>query len=75
MTIENNETNRGKLAQAVVEDADLDALCDMAIEACYSLYEQDEGKFQEDWESTFGDKQLPEKPCQDGSIAIQIERG
>jgi hypothetical protein len=69
MMIENNDANRGKLAQAVVEEADIDALCDMAIETCYGLYERDGDKFQEDWKSMFGDKQLPEKPCQDGSIA------
>jgi hypothetical protein len=57
MPIENNDANRSKLAQVVVENADLDALCDMAIEACYGLYEQDEGKFQEDWESEFGSQQ------------------
>jgi hypothetical protein len=69
--VENNAVNRAKLAQTVVEEADYDALWEMAINACIELYERDEGKFQEDWEAAFGDKdeQLPEKPCDDGSIA------
>ena len=71
MLIENNEENREKLAQAVVEDADIDSLVGMALNGCVSLYERDPDKFQEDWESIFPDKQLPEKPCDDGSIAIQ----
>jgi hypothetical protein len=70
MPIENNEANREKLAQAVVEDADLDDLIGMSLNSCVSRYERDEGKFQEDWESVFGDQQIPEKPCDDGSIAI-----
>jgi hypothetical protein len=52
--VENNETNRAKLAQAVVEQADYDAMYDMAVNGCYDLYERDNNKFQEDWESTFG---------------------
>jgi hypothetical protein len=71
MPTENNEANREKLAVSVVEQADYEAMWEMAINACLELYERDEGKFQEDWESEFGDKQLPEKPCDDGSIAIQ----
>lgn len=70
MPIENNEVNRAKLAQAVVEDADFDAMYEMAVNGCDSLYERDDAKFQEDWEATFGDQQTPESICIDGSIAV-----
>jgi hypothetical protein len=70
MPVENNEINRGKLAQAVVEDADYDAMYEMAVGGCLDLYERDNDKFQEDWESEFGSQQIPESICEDGSIAV-----
>ena len=70
MPAENNEVNRSKLAQAVVENADYDEMYEMAVNGCYDLYERDDDKFREDWESIFGDPQLPEKIATDGSIAI-----
>ena len=53
--VENNEANRAKLAEAVVERADMAETIEMAICGCVDLYEKDEGKFQEDWEATFGE--------------------
>ena len=51
---ENNEQNRELLAERVVTEADLDDVVTMAINGCTALYERDEQKFQEDWESVFG---------------------
>ncbi len=53
--IENSEANRLKLANAVVEQADFNDTVEMAIAGCYELYKVDEEKFQEDWNSTFGE--------------------
>lgn len=57
MPVENNETNKAKLAAAVVEQADYGEVYEMAINACYDLYEIDDDKFQEDWESIFGERE------------------
>lgn len=50
---ENNEANRAKLAEAVVERADMDETISMAICGCADLYKADDGKFQEDWDEVF----------------------
>ena len=53
--VENNELNREKLAEKIANDMSIDDLVDMAIRSMVALYERDEEKFQEDWESELGE--------------------
>jgi len=39
-----------------VDEADADDLADMAKNGCLALYEQDDAKFHEDWDSIFGER-------------------
>ena len=52
--VENNELNREKLAEKIANDMSIDDLVDMAVRSMVALYERDEEKFQEDWESELG---------------------
>ena len=53
---ENNEANRLKLAETVVERADMAETIEMAICGCVDLYKADEDKFQEDWKEVFDEE-------------------
>lgn len=58
MRVINNAENRELLAERVVTEADLDDVVEMAKNGCTSLYERDEAKFHEDWESIFGEREV-----------------
>ena len=55
MPVVNSSENRELLAERVVTEADFDDVVTMAINGCKDLYERDEGKFHEDWDSVFGE--------------------
>lgn len=56
MPVVNSEENRLLLAKRVVDEADMDETIEMAIAGCYDLYQRDEAKFHEDWDSVFGER-------------------
>lgn len=56
MPVINSPENRELLAERVVTEADLDDVVQMAINGCVALYERDDAKFHEDWDSIFGER-------------------
>ena len=48
----NNEENRAKLAQEVVDSWEMDTLASYAIDHLIEYYKHDNDGFQEDWENT-----------------------
>lgn len=52
--MKNNEENREKLSQSVVDSWDMDTLIGHAIDELNKFYEADNEEFEEDWETMFG---------------------
>ena len=60
-TVENNEENREKLAEAVVENMELESMIQVLYEQELECYEQCDDTFQQLWDIYLADKDIEDE--------------